>query len=105
MRSFTSAELRACKSLRDAYRLTVQLSGRQRKAIEIDTGISTAHMSRILEGSRNLPADRFQTFYESCGNVFALQWQMYQLGFEIRRREFSIEEKAELFDELMRQTG
>lgn len=109
LRTFAPAELRACKSLRDAYRMTVQFSNRPRKAIEEESGLSTSHLSRILEGSRTLPARCHQSFYEACGNVYALQWQLFNLGFDVVRRDphsLTVEEKAALWDaQQMRQAG
>lgn len=104
LRTFTTAELRVCKSLPDAYLMTIHFSGKPRKRIEAETGIGRSHMSRILSGTRDLPDNKAELFYESCGNIYARQWKLYQAGFVIHPRELDDAEKAALFDE-MRKAG
>lgn len=98
LRLFSDADLRRVKTLHDAYYETVRRAPCNRKSIELHTGISRSHMSRILNGSRGLPEEKRALFFEACGNLFAIQWEAYQLGLRVDRREISVEEKAAMYD-------
>lgn len=104
LRTFAPDELAHCRSLHEAYWFTIKFSNRPRKAIEADTGISAAHMSRILEGSRYMPTHRRRLFFEACGNIYALQWELYQIGFWVERldpKRMTSEEKVKWADEML----
>lgn len=96
---FTEAELRVCKRINDALYETIRRSTRSRKAIELDCGISSSHMSRILEGSRTMPDKKRGKFFEACGNFFALQWEAYHYGLRVERRDITAEEKVEALEQ------
>lgn len=103
LRQAPEAEIRICKRMPDAMFETIRRSGRPRKAIEADTGISSSHMSRILEGSRTLPDRKRQAFFEACQNVYALEVEAYRLGFRLVRRDLTAEEEVEILRDRLAQ--
>lgn len=96
LKLFPDAELRRVKTLHDAYYETIRRAPCNRKSIELHTGISRSHMSRILNGTRGLPEDKRVLFFEACGNLFAVQWEAYQFGLRVDRREITPEETVEV---------
>jgi len=91
---FPDEYMQYAKTYLEARRLTVKLSKKPRKAIERECDLTTSHMSRILEGSRNLPQRCEFSFYRACGNIYDLQWQLWRMGISLNRREPTGEEKA-----------
>lgn len=103
MRWFSDKELSLCNSLGAAYERTMQLSGLCRKQISAQSGIAVETLSCMCSGTRNPPANKNMRFYEVCQNGFALQWQAQYFGKVLKDKELSVEEKAELFDQMRAQ--
>lgn len=92
MREFTIQELSACKSMADAYAMTIKLSGLTRRELIKRSGICSQTISMMLSGERGLPDDKRERFYRSCSNLFANQW----MQFKVRQRK---EPTLDMFEE------
>ena len=99
-RTFTEAELSVCHSLGDAYRKTIDYSGMNRKKIVAISGIAYETLSMMCTGIRNVPALKQLKFYDTCQNIYAIQWQAYQYGKILTDKKLLVEEKAILFDQM-----
>ena len=79
---------------------TALMSGVQQKALAADLAMSEPQLTRVLHGERSLPSRSMVAFYERCGNVYALQWLAWQLGFElVPRRPMTDAEKVAAYDQ------
>lgn len=80
----SAAHLAECKDLTDAYRLSLQVSGKEPKQVAFEIGMSAGDLSRVLrqwvEGAdrRYMPHDKIVPFMVGCGNSIPLQWLMLQ---------------------------
>jgi len=93
------ADLLPCRSMAQAVAQTALMSGVQQKALAADLGMSEPQLTRVLHGERSMPSRAMVAFYQRCGNVYALQWLAWQLGFElVPRRPMTDAEKAAAFD-------
>jgi hypothetical protein len=97
VRTFTEDELRACRSLGDAYDTTMRLSGLARKQIAAQSNIPIEVLSMMSSGKRNVPAEKMLRFYEVCQNLYALQWQAFQFG-KVFGQPLTGDQKAALYD-------
>ena len=94
------ADLIPCRSMAQAVAQTALMSGVQQKAIAADLAMSEPQLTRILHGERSLPSRSMVAFYQRCGNVYALQWLAWQLGFElVPRRPMTDAEKVAAYDQ------
>ena len=76
----SAAQLSACRSLTDAYRLCYGVSGRGMKQVAMECGwTNESALSRVLgsggdDDRRWMPHDKMLPFMVACGNSIPLQW-------------------------------
>lgn len=95
-------ELCACKSFGIAMRNTLAGCGLEQKQIAAQVGVGTPMLSRFLNGSRMLHPKRWARFIEATGSMFWLQFALWQMGYRVTKRDLTVEEKAQLWDEQQR---
>ena len=74
-------EIMECRNAKAALCMTVDRSGKSRKALALDLGITESHLSRMLsvEYDVNLPQNKLVPFMAACGNIIYLRWLFLQI--------------------------
>lgn len=82
--SVSEDRLRECLNLTDAYRMCMQISGKEIKQVAHEINMPYGDLTRVLrkwvDGSdrRYMPHDKIIPFMAACGNSIPLQWLMLQ---------------------------
>jgi len=74
-------------------RYAVQRSGKDDYEVADEIHISHGYISRVLKGTAGLWGDRMVAFMRSTGSVAPLQWLANEMGFELRLKEPSEEDR------------
>lgn len=81
------------KSMRAAIDLSQKVAGLDDKemaaALEIDPG----QWSRIKSGQANFPTDKYELFFDACGNEIPLRWLARRRGQGLHRLLSEVEEE------------
>ena len=107
-----------CRSMRQAIKLCVDLSGVNDNALCIDLGIDPGQWSRIKSGQAHFP-DKFNEIQDVCGNYAPLQWYAHSEGFglvklqseleaendQLRQEKQELEAKLKNFEEFLKLGG
>lgn len=79
-RPYTEQEVRACRTMTDALRLSMRVSSLTPDELREEMGIDSGHWSRIFGGKAHFPHDRLIEFMERAGNDIPLDWQAWKRG-------------------------
>lgn len=76
------AQIKACKSFKDALRLCMRLSRVKRTQSDLasQAGINACQFSKVLHGDFHLPGDSITQIEKLCGNTAMTQWLALQHG-------------------------
>lgn len=80
-RRVTPDFVRAQRTFTDALRLSIQVSGREQKAIRMDLEIDPGQWSRIMTGNAHFPHDLLLDFMAATGNQIPLEWLAAKRGY------------------------
>lgn len=84
-----------CKTLRQALRLCIEVSGHELKDIAFQLNLLENHLSRMLsdnpEDKRHFPPDLISTLMDVCRNEIPLRWQALRRGYGLHRLRSAVE--------------
>jgi len=88
------AQIKACKTFKDALRLCMKLSRVKRTQSDLasQAGVNACQSSKVLHGDFHLPGDSITQIEKLCGNTAMTQWLALQHGATIHFE--SLEEKV-----------
>jgi plasmid maintenance system antidote protein VapI len=74
------AQLKACKTFKDALRLCMKLSRVKRTQADLasQAGINVCQFSKIIRADFHLPGDSIASIEKLCGNAAMTQWLALQ---------------------------
>ena len=79
-------------SMRAAIQLSVQLSGKDPKAVYIDLGIDKSHWSKIMNGQQAyFPDSKYEALAEVTGNDVPLIWYADRRNYTLKRKLSAVE--------------
>lgn len=85
----------AQKSMTDALRLAIQVSGLDDKQVYMDLGIDAGQWSRIFHGGAHFPHEKWLDLFTVLGNRIPLEWLAHQCGFELKPLRSSLERELD----------
>lgn len=77
------AELRGCKTMGQAGRVSLIHSGHSQEYIAERMGITPGYLSMLLSGKRHWTADVRRRFSRVTGSLATFQWDAMQDGLEV----------------------
>lgn len=81
--------------IQDAIRLCISVSGLLDKQIHPVLGLDKAQFSRMVSGAHNFPANKILPLQEVCGNNVIQRWMALHTGYELKKRQTTLEEENE----------
>ena len=87
------AQIKTCKTFKDALRLCMKLSRVKRTQADLasQAGVNACQFSKILHSDFHLPGDAIATIEKLCGNTAMTQWLAMQHGATLHIK--TVEEK------------
>ena len=87
------AQIKTCKTFKDALRLCMKLSRVKRTQSDLasQAGVNACQFSKILHSDFHLPGDAIATIEKLCGNTAMTQWLAMQHGATLHIK--TVEEK------------
>ena len=87
------AQIKTCKTFKDALRLCMKLSRVKRTQSDLasQAGVNACQFSKILHSDFHLPGDAIATIENLCGNTAMTQWLAMQHGATLHIK--TVEEK------------
>jgi plasmid maintenance system antidote protein VapI len=93
------AQIKTCKTFKDALRLCMKLSRVKRTQSDLasQAGVNACQFSKILHSDFHLPGDAIATIEKLCGNTAMTQWLAMQHGatLHVKTDAEIIQEQAE----------
>lgn len=80
-------------TLKDALRLTKEVSGLNDQQICQELEIDPAQWSRIWTDKAHFPHDKLTTFMDLCENIIPLRWLALYYGYELKPLKSTVEKE------------